>query len=248
MIIEWLDMTLLTVSIALFVTTLAATLQATIGFGFAVLSVPVLALLEPRLVPVPQLLLIAPLALGMALRERAALQLKSIWWVVLGRISGAGLGVVLLKYASQFVLDLSIAGVVIVAVLCLTVVPAIPRNPFTEIATGLVSGTGALVSSIGGPPLALLYRDAGGSVVRSTLATIFILGLVATIGARVAGGLITESDLKIALTLLPAVGFGFYLSRFLIGRIEGAPFKRAVLVVATVSAIALTVRAFLRIS
>ena len=83
MIIEWLDMTLLTVSIALFVTTLAATLQATIGFGFAVLSVPVLALLEPRLVPVPQLLLIAPLALGMALRERAALQLKSIWWVVL---------------------------------------------------------------------------------------------------------------------------------------------------------------------
>ena len=153
---------------------------------------------------------------------------------------------ILLKYASQFVLDLSIAGVVIIAVLCLTVVPAIPRNPFTEIVTGLVSGTGALVSSIGGPPLALLYRDAGGSAVRSTLATIFILGLVATIGARVAGGLITESDLMIALTLLPAVGLGFYLSRFLIGRIEGAPFKRAVLVVATVSAIALTVRAFLR--
>ena len=163
-----------------------------------------------------------------------------------GRIFGAGLGVILLKYASQFVLDLSIAGVVIVAVLCLTVVPAIPK-PFTEIVTGLVSGTGALVSSIGGPPLALLYRDAGGSVC-DRLSQQFSYSAWWQPSAHVAGGLITESDLVIALTLLPAVGLGFYLSRFLIGRIEGAPFKRAVLVVATVSAIALTVRAFLRAS
>ena len=37
------------------------------------------------------------------------------------------------------------------------------------------------VSSIGGPPLALLYRDAQGDSLRSTLAFIFAVGHVLTI-------------------------------------------------------------------
>ncbi len=245
-LIEWLPVSPTIYGIALLVTILAATLQATIGFGFAVLSVPVLSLIDPRLAPVPQLLLIAPLSVSMAWRERSSLDLKGLWWVLLGRGIGAGLGVLLLKLASQFVLDLSIAAVVMVAVMSLTLVKKIPRNSITELLAGTVSGAGALVSSIGGPPLALLYRDSGGGTLRSSLATIFIIGLFVTIGARVSGGLISHTDVVLAVFLLPAIGIGFYISRFLIGRIEGEPFRKAVLVVASVSAIGLMIRAMMR--
>ena len=42
--------------IALFVTLVASTLQATIAFGFSVVSVPILALINPLLAPIPQIL------------------------------------------------------------------------------------------------------------------------------------------------------------------------------------------------
>ncbi len=242
----WLPVSETAFLIAFGVTILAATLQATIGFGFAVLSVPVLSLVDPRLAPVPQLLLIAPLAVGVAWRERTSLDVRGLLWVLLGRVAGAGLGVALLMSANQFILDMSIAAVVLLAVISLTVVDNIPRTPITEFLTGTASGTGALVSSIGGPPLALLYRDSSGGTLRSTLATIFILGLIITVGARVSGGLITESDVLIGVSLMPAIGIGFFLSQFLIGRIEGAPLRRAILIVATISALVLVFRAFTR--
>ncbi|MEE2757504.1 MAG: sulfite exporter TauE/SafE family protein [Myxococcota bacterium] len=244
-ILDWLPVTPTVYGVAFLVTSVAATLQATIGFGFAVLSVPVLSLIDPRLAPVPQLLLIAPLAVSMAWRERAALDLKGLGWVLLGRGIGAGLGVLLLKVASQFILDISIAAVVMIAVISLTLIQRIPRNAMTELIAGTVSGTGALVSSIGGPPLALLYRDSGGGTLRSSLATIFIIGLFVTIGARVSGGLISQTDIVLAVFLVPAIGVGLYASRFLIGRIEGEPFRKAVLAVASVSAIGLMVRALM---
>ena len=117
--------------------------------------------------------------------------------------TGAGLAY-LLKYASQFVLDLSIAGVVIVAT-CLTVVPAIPRNPSQKLQLALFR-TGALVSSIGGPPLAP-YTEMPVAVLYA-LSQQFYTWLGSNHRARVAGDHWRERP-KIALTLLPAVGFGF---------------------------------------
>lgn len=241
---HWLPVSEIDLVIALLVTVVAATLQATIGFGFAVLSVPILYYINPKLAPVPQLLLIAPLALSMVWRERKSVDLKGLGWVILGRVIGAGLGVALLSSASQFVLDLSIAAVVLLAVATLTLVDTVPRNRTTELLAGTASGTGALVSSIGGPPLALLYRDSGGGTLRSSLAAIFMIGLVITLSARITGGLITQDDVVLGACLLPATALGLYISRFLIGRIEGAPLRKAIIIVATFSALTLGYRAF----
>src|SRR5687768_11992248 len=61
--------------VAWVVTAASAWLQGAIGFGFAVVSVPVLALAHPALAPVPQLLLSVPLTVVMAVRERHAMDL-----------------------------------------------------------------------------------------------------------------------------------------------------------------------------
>ena len=242
---EWLPVSHWALVAGLVITCAAATLQSTIGFGFAILSVPVLSLIDPRMAPVPQLLLIVPLTAGMLIREWHSLDLGGVGWVIFGRVLGAGLGVALLMVADQLILDLSIAAIVLSAVGALTFVKTIPRNRVTETIAGTISGTGALVSSIGGPPLALLYRDAGGSTLRSSLAAIFAIGLVITISARVSGGLITLDDVIIALCLVPSVGLGLFFSKFLIGRVEGAPLRLGIIIVASLAAVGLTVRALL---
>jgi uncharacterized membrane protein YfcA len=49
--VELLTLDPLTLAFALAVTVIAATVQGTVGFGFGIVSVPVLLLVDPRLRP-----------------------------------------------------------------------------------------------------------------------------------------------------------------------------------------------------
>ena len=60
-----------------------------------------------------------------------------------------------------------IGSIVLCAVILVWQQPSIGRTRLTEIVGGTASGFGALVSSIGGPMLALLYRNEKGSTLRA---------------------------------------------------------------------------------
>jgi uncharacterized membrane protein YfcA len=233
----------LELGLAFLVTLIAATVQGTVGFGFAVLSVPLLSLVDTRMAPVPQLLLSLPLCIWVAWRERESVKLGEVGWILAGRLPGAAIGVWLLYTLSQVWLDGLVAGVVMLAVLVMASGRQLARNPYTKFSTGVVSGTFALLASIGGPPLALLYRDAKGPVLRANLAAVFVIGLTITIAARVLASAIVVSDVILAAWLLPAVLLGAYASGPLGSRVEGAVLRRAVLVIASLAAVGLMWRA-----
>ena len=232
----------LALGVAFVVTLLAATVQGTIGFGFAVLSVPVLALLDPRLAPVPQLLLSMPLALVVAVREREAIAIREVGWILGGRLPGAAIGFVLLTTFSQRLLDGLVAGIVLCAVALLSTGFVIKRTAVAKFSAGVVSGTFALVASIGGPPLALLYRDAKGPTLRANLAAVFVVGLCLTIATRVVAAAINMDDVIIAAWLMPALLLGAALSGPISKRVEGPALRTGVLVLASLAAIGLIVR------
>ncbi len=227
---------------ALAITTVAATLQGTIGFGFSILSVPTLSLIDPRLAPVPQMLVVVPLVTRMAWRERHAIDLRGVAWIVVGRFPGAAAGALLVAVATPRVTDWLMAGIVLFAVAVLSTGYDIPRNRGTQLLAGTASGLMSYVSAIGGPALALIYRDAAGDTLRASLATVFSVGLVITLGARLGTGQISWTDAHIAACLLPAIFAGLFLSRLLAGRIEGRPLRGAILVVATLAAVGLLLR------
>lgn len=224
-------------------TVLAAAVQGTVGFGFAVVSVPALSLVDPALAPVPQLLVTLPLTLSMAWRERHAVELSGVGWLLLGRVPGALLGVALLKLADASTLDVVIALVVLSAVAAMSTGRGVPRNGLTEFTAGVTSGAMSLVSSIGGPPIALLYRDAPGPTLRASLAAVFTVGVLITTTSRALAGEITRSDVILGACLLPAMLLGLRLSHAFKGRVEGRPLRIAVLVVASLSAVGLLARA-----
>ena len=227
------------------VTYLAATVQATIGFGFSLICVPVLSLVEPSLAPVPQLFALAPLTIGMAWRERGSMDLKGVSWVLLGRVFGAGLGVYCLSVASKSMLNILIGGIVLLAVLLVWQKPQFKRMPVTEICAGTVSGMGALISSIGGPMLALLYRNESGAVLRSSMAAIFVIGLMITFGARITSGHISLQDLWIGLCFMPPALLGLRTSSSFLQLVEGSILRWTILGIAGGSSLVMIAKGLL---
>ena len=232
-------------ALAFAITVGAGLVQGTIGFGLAVVSVPILSLLDRDLAPVPQLLIALPLALAMVWREWRHLDLSGVGWVLVGRIPGAALGVVLLKLFSETALDVLIAGLVLAGVAIVASGVVIRLNPFTKLAAGVASGTMGLVASIGGPPLALLYRDVEGGTLRSSLNAIFAIGILFSIVVRGVTGEIAANDIRVAAFLIPAAFFGLWLSRYFTDQFEGARLKNGVLVLSALAAVGLLLRSLL---
>lgn len=228
---------------SLAVTLVAAFVQGTLGFGYAIVSVPVLALVDPRLAPVPQLLQMLPLTFLIYWREREAADWGGVVWTTLGCFPGTALGLWLLKVASQRVLDLLLGALVFAAVFGLTGERSVPRRPWTEALAGLLSGAASVVSSIGGPPIALLYKGARGPTVRATLSAIFLVGLVITVVGRAVAGEMSSLEVALGLLTTPLVWVGVWLSRFTTHRVEGRPLQVAILAFSALSALALIARA-----
>lgn len=230
---------------ALIVTYFAAAVQGVVGLGFAMVSVPILALIDPSLAPVPQLLITMPLTLAMAWRERNHLSLRGVGWIVTGRVPGAMLGVVLLTLATQAALELMIAGLVLVAVAIIAAGVHVRRTPGTQFGAGLFSGVSGLVASIGGPPLALLYTRDEGPTVRSNLAAVFTIGLSITIVARVVSGNMTWSDARVAAILFPALVAGYLTSLAVKDRWSQSAVRNGILILSLAGAMGLIGRVLL---
>jgi uncharacterized membrane protein YfcA len=227
------------------VTAFASGVQRNVGFGFAVVSVPILSLLDPALAPVPQLLMSLPLAMAMTWGERHALDIRGAGWVIAGRVPGAIIGVMLLAIATDRALDALIGFAVLAAVGILASGAHVERTPATQLTAGTASGAAGLVASIGGPPLALLYRNDRGDVMRSSLAAIFSIGITFSITARALAGEISRDDIVLAVLLFPALIAGYAIGRRFTDRIEGKPLRTATLVLSAAAAGALLLRALL---
>ena len=232
--------------VGLVLSAIGAAIQGTIGFGFGVLTVPLLSLLNPVMAPVPQLLMVLPLTVAMVWRERHHIVWSGTVYMLGGRLPGALLGIVTIKAASgsaASAIDAVIALAVLAAVALLSIDVPIARNPGTEFAAGTAAGFMGMVASIGGPPLALLYRNERGPTIRATLSAVFTVGLCVTIGTRAVAGEMTSDDIVIAGLLMPAQVAGFLASFRLRWVIDGARLRRAILAVSAIAAIALLLRA-----
>lgn len=236
-------MSVVALIVALAVTFVAASIQGVVGMGFALVSVPILALIDPSLAPVPQLLITMPLTIAMAWRERRHIELSGIGWIVGGRIPGVLIGVALLAVATQTTLDITIAVIVLLAVAIVASGYHVRRTPVTEFGAGTLAGISGLVASIGGPPLALLYTSDDGPTRRSNLAVVFTIGLTITLFARLATGNISWHDAQVALILFPALILGYLASVRFKNRVPQRFARSAILVLSVAGALGLLVRA-----
>lgn len=227
------------------VVALGALVQGAVGYGMALVAAPLLALVEPTLVPVPLILLTSAHAVLVAVRDWRHADWTGIGWATLGRLPGTGLGVLAVVALSPRVFGVVVGLGVLICVL-LSLLSWRPRpRPGSLVVAGLVSGAGGTAASIGGPPIALLYQDAAGPRVRGTIGGYFVLGSVISLAALAAAGQVTGESLGRTAALAPFLLAGFALSGPARRVLDNGWTRRAVLVVAAVSAALLLGRVLL---
>lgn len=223
--------------VALTVVTCGATVQGTLGFGANLLAVPVVALLEPAAVPATTAIIVFPLAAGMTVAERHHVDWRGVGWLLLGRLPGTVIGVAVVALVAPATLSVLTGLAVLVAVVVSVARATVPVTRPTTVAAGVASGAMGTATSIGGPPLALLYQHHEGPVLRSTLAVTFGVGTLISLGALALAGEVQGWQVLLALALVPGIGGGLVASRFVARRLDGRWLRPAVLAVAALAAV-----------
>ena len=221
----------------------AGFVQGSTGVGFALLVAPVLGLLAPALLPVTVLVLMLPLNLYIAWRERSALDLRSGAWISAGRLAGTFGGLWVLVALSASALNWFIGVSTIAAAVATLAMPVFRPSRSVFVAAGLITGVTETATGIGGPPLALVYQHHPVAVMRSTIALCFLVGELLSLGFLWHADRIASAQLIGALQLLPALAVGAVLSRLVHRRVNSKALRIFVMSFSILSGLVLLVRA-----
>jgi uncharacterized membrane protein YfcA len=228
--------------LAFFIATVGSLLQGSVGFGLGLISVPLLVLIDPIFVPGPVLLAAFLLNILIFLRERHAIRIKGLYWAVVGRIVGAICGAMILVAIPQKSLSVMF-GVMVLLAIGISLLGFHPKMTSTNIfGAGVASGIMGTTSSIGGPPIALVYQKLKGPTVRGTLSGIFIFGTIISLIALTFIGRFGLREIKATAILIPGVFLGFLLSNRSTKILDRGFIRQAVLITSAISGIVVILR------
>jgi uncharacterized protein len=206
-----------------------AVIQGSIGFGYAFVAVPTMALLYPEALPVTPLLLALPMTALMTAREWRAIDVTGFFMITGARAMGTAAGIVLLVLVPVSFLSI-LVGLLITALALLSFFnPNFEVTNKTRIAGGMASGITSTTAAIGGPPLALIYQDRSGAELRSTLSVSFVVGIVMSLAGLALAGKVQGWHFLLALQLLPGLLMGLWSSRWVIRYLDERWLRSAVL-------------------
>jgi len=213
-----------------------AALQSSIGFGFALVSAPLLfaATSPPEAVG---LLIVLGLEIGLLTLLTERRRPRAVWADVLPVVAfalpGALVGVAVLRALDDVALQLLVtAGVLAALVLNLRANRATRRAPaarpvawWARPLTGLTSGALNTSTSTGGPPVVLLLMARGlrPEVIRDTLTTSFVgFAAVSTAALALTATYEAVPDAGWLAALLPLTAAGQFAGRPLFSRLVAA--------------------------
>lgn len=236
-------MTWSTAFVAATIIGVGALLQGTIGFGMGLFAAPILALMDHRLVPGPLIASGMVLTLLMARREWDSVRRPDLGWSLAGRIGGIALAVLVLGRVTPAGTDLLLGGLILCAVAISAYGVPVQLRPRNLVGAGAISGFFATTSSVGGPPMALLYQRESGPSIRATLSMYFLIGGALSLTGLAIGGHYGWTEVIDSMVLAPGVLIGYFASRRSSGALDRHLLRRLILVVSAGSAAMLILRA-----
>jgi uncharacterized membrane protein YfcA len=233
------------VALLVLVVLLGATVQGLVGLGLNLVSAPVVTLVAPSLMPELPLALAVLLPAFTLARDRDDIDWRGLGWVLSARVPGVALGVLFLAVFSERAVAVAVALMVLLAVLLTLRSVEVPVRPTTLGAAGLLSGLAGTTTSIGGPPVAILYQHRPPRQIRSTLAVLFTVGAAMSLVGLGLSGDLDAHVLPLALVLTPCLVVGAWAGNRLQGVVPDRQIRYAVLAVCAASAVVLLVRSIL---
>ncbi len=219
----------------------AAMVQAVSGFGFALLSVPLMTLaVDAHTAVIVSTLtgVVVTSSLAWRLREHADMVLVRRF--ALAAYAGMPLGLaVFLLVSEQMLLRLLGTSVAVAVVLLVAGIDLSGRGRGVELGAGFVSGVLSTSVSTNGPPIvfALQARRLGADVFRGTITMVFAVSNLGAVAAFLLAGEVTPDGVRASALSVPALLVGQALGRPLRPRVQGERFRWMVLGLLTVVAV-----------
>ena len=227
---------------------LTSVIQATAGFGFSLLAVPVMVLF----IDLHQAVIIATL-LGTVSNFGQAWQLRHhhdrgiAKIFIVASILGAPFGLALFRYGNQNVMKALLGCAVLFGVWMLARGRDLQHaHKALDWTMGWVSGVLLMATSTNGPPIVftLQARRLSSDVQRATLNLIFSVSGVLSVIIFAVADKIHLDELRVALITTPLMLLGVFIGTRARKHIDGVRFRRMVLVLLTLGGVSSLVSAF----
>jgi uncharacterized membrane protein YfcA len=208
--------------------------QRATGGAFGMVVAPLVALAAPAFMPAGVLAISVAVTLLCMPRRLGTIVWRELTPMVLGRAGGAVIASWLVALAPDpgAVAVLVALSVLIGVGLSLSGIAAAVSTRNLSIA-GLVSGVTGTLTSVGAPPILLLYQHRTAATARPTLNAFFLLGTAASLGVLALGGRVAARDMGFALSMAPAIALGFALSPLMLRWLDGRSLRPVILALAT---------------
>ena len=216
------DLTLLEVIFIALLLFVSSAVQGVLGFGFAVIASPIIVQINPNLVPQLLALLGLPIALRVFFREKDGVDLSKVKPLIIGRLVGGPIGLLLLLNLSEKYLSIAVGVIVLIGGLGSFFGWVINRNNLNSFFAGTFSGIFGMVAAVGGPPVALLYRNTKSQEFRPSLNIVFSIGILITLSLLVLSGNLFTDHLLLFVLFLPFVLVGVRVSSSIFSKFSDA--------------------------
>ncbi len=212
---------------------LCAFLRSAVGFGDALLAIPLLGMVM-NLSTASPVVAFAGLTMSLTIlagnRERVDFQ--SAWRLVLASLAGIPLGVLLLHSAPERMVKGLLGAILILYGLYNLIAPGMPhlRSERYAFPFGFIAGILGGAYNTSGPPV-IIYgtlRRWSPADFRATLQFFFLFTYSATMIGHGIARLWTPMVLKLFLWALPAIGLGLYWGGRMHSLIPGKVFSRVI--------------------
>jgi uncharacterized membrane protein YfcA len=235
---------LIVVGAAVFV---AAFMQIVAGFGFALLSVPLMTLaIEPKLAVVVSTLTSVFVTSWQAYKDRAEADRVLVRKLTIGAYVGMPLGLLVYVSVDDNVLRFMLGIAVLIAAILLAMRVNLHHvGPRLDYGAGFISGVLATSLSTNGPPLVFVLQTRQLSAVRfrATISTVFALGNIGGLALFIASGNVTRDGIVTAAVTIPALFVGQLLGFPIRKHVHGERFRWLVLLLLVAAAISAIVNA-----
>lgn len=210
--------------------------EATVGFGGALVSVPLFALvMSPREAVPAYLMLVVLMEAILVCESHPHVDWRGVSRLLVGALVGVPLGALGLRYLPTDTIRIVVSAVTLLfaASFLFGVAPRIPDHLGTRLATGLTSGFLGGLIAVSGPPVVIfaLSQDWRKDAFRASLLAYFLAIALIGVGSYLCLGMVHRSTLLLLTAgvagAFPAAGLGVLLKR----RIPEAAFRSLVLVV-----------------
>lgn len=238
----WLDPTVLALGLAVGV---GAFVQSSIGFGIAVVSAPVIVMVEPQLMPVSLLVCAIFLPWVQLASGPREISWRPLGWSLGARALATPLGVVVVAATSADAIAVIVGALILVTVAVSVRSVDVRPTRGAMVAAGAISGVSGTAASIGGPFMALALQHEPPARLRATLAVFFIVGSAVSLGGLALAGEITAEQVRAGIIWWPFVVAGHLAAGPVRSRLPAATLRRVVLAFCVVASLGVIARALI---